>query len=100
MAPDKIGLVPFVIESRPFQDAPPRANEAAEARYLQEEATEQAARTITEHGLAKAIERVPRPDAAQAPLIITGTVFLPFSLPRGVSRTDAYERHGEFAVAI
>ena len=98
-APDKIGLVPFVIGSRPFQDAPPRTDEAAELHHLQEEATKQAARTITEHGLAKTVERVLRPDAAGAPLIITGTVSLPLSLPRRVSRTDTYERHEEFAVA-
>ncbi len=95
----RITVTRLTVEAQPFEGAPNRLDQADLIGKLEEEATKQARRTLTEHGFVETVEPVGKVAEAQSPLVLTGTVRLPVSLPANVYGFDAYERRGQFATA-
>lgn len=93
-----VAVEPVMVEAVPFQDTPPRLDQAEVLQRLSQEATARAERTLLRQGLASKVERT----AAQAPsgtLILTGTVRLPVSVPAGQRGARAMFRKGPFGTA-
>ena len=85
--------------SAAFRGSAKSARSGGPDRKAEEEATKQASRTLTEHGFVGTVELVGKVAEAQSPLVLTGTVRLPVSLPVNVYGFDAYERRGQFATS-
>lgn len=95
----RITVIRLMVEAQPFEGVPNRLDQADLIGKLEEEATKQASRTLTEHGFVGTVELVGKVAEAQSPLVLTGTVRLPVSLPVNVYGFDAYERRGQFATS-
>ena len=96
---NNITLIPFVVSSLPTADASLQNEREAEIKRLQGVATDQAERTLTQHRLVRAVERVDQPNLAHSPLIIIGTVSLPVPVAQNAHGTGNYGRHGDYATA-
>lgn len=96
---EKVALVPFTIVPRAMEGAPARLDQNDIMQRLGSEATVRAERLLLKRGVAATVERVASAQASAAPALVTGTVTLPISLPRGVIGWRALSRKGPFATA-
>jgi len=90
-------VLPFTVSAEPQPGAAPRPDQDGLLRLLGREATLQAGRTLTEHGIAGQVTQAPGPVGRAAPVVVTGSIRLPVSLPPGISAFDADKRRGTFA---
>lgn len=95
---NKVALAPITIVPRSLEGAPARADQEAVMQRLGLEATERAQRLLLKRGVGATVERVNSPNFT-APVLVTGTVTLPISLPPGVIGWRALTRKGAFATA-
>lgn len=95
----KVAVTPFVIEPQPFAGTPSRQDQEKFVQHLSDEATKQAAQSMTEHRIVDSVQQVPSRDAAKGQVVVTGVVRLPVSLPSGVIGWSGSHRHGHFATA-
>jgi hypothetical protein len=103
---EKVVLVPIVVEAVPFEQTPPRPDEAEIVRKLADEATKQAERILARAHVAGEVVRVASttatpsaPDETTASVMptVSGTLRLPVSLPPKVRGWNASQRKGRFA---
>jgi hypothetical protein len=88
----------LVVKAVPFRGSPERPDQAQALQSLSKEATTRAERTLLKQHIAQKVEKTSSP-AASAPLVLTGTVRLPVSIPAGERGGRAMFRGGQFATA-
>lgn len=93
----KVVVGAVVVEPEPFPKAPSRPDEAEVIRQLTEVATARAERTLVKQHIAETVERSSSRDTSSAPVLLTGTVRLPVSLPNSARGRGALFQHGHFA---
>ena len=93
-----VSVIPFVIEPQAFPGAEKNPNETVVLRELSNQATNQAQSTLLKKKIALTVNVNEKAEAA-TPVVITGVVRLPVSLPPDLIGLQAVSRRGRFATA-